>query len=250
MLRAIRRRDSEGRTLRGWMERWMNGGRDLRRSPDLISELNDELRYYRLQVFPVGLEELNEPELPRLWLPNDVQSDDRLLLSSGGKAIAIHFSIRGNRPLLARRFVDFVLGPDADRLRQCGRPSCTEYFVRAGKHTTYCSDGCGRSTSASAAMRARREKDQKRRLQLARQRGEDVSRPMAVRLEATTRSGREHHLTLGDEARPFGSTCLDPQAVSTGTQLGQRRSSPLTQRRGLRLLVVSAIRRLTARRRL
>ena len=51
--------------------------------------------------------------------------------------------------------------------------------------------------------------------------GEGVSRPMAFRLEATTRSGREHHLALGDEAGPFGSPAWTLKRLAlVRTQLG------------------------------
>jgi hypothetical protein len=168
MLHAIGRRGSEGQTLRDWMDRWIAGSRDFQQCPDLMSELNVELQYCRRQILPASPGELNLRELPPEWLGKYLEWDDPQVPMSAGKPVFVHFSTRGVRPLFARRFVDFVLGPDADRLRRCARPSCTEYFVRTGKRTTYCSDECGRSASAQASMRARREKDQQRRLQLAR----------------------------------------------------------------------------------
>jgi hypothetical protein len=169
MVHALRSRGPEGHALRTWMETWIKGGRELRSCTDLMSELNDELRYYELRVLPAGLTELNEREPPRLWLPEHVISDESQLEISGGRAILVHYSTRGSRPLFARRFAAFVLGPDADRLGRCARLDCSEYFVRTGKRTTYCSTACGRSASAHASMRARRERDHKRRLQLAQQ---------------------------------------------------------------------------------
>jgi hypothetical protein len=167
LLRSLNQSGQEGEQLRGWVRRWFSGGRDLGRCPELISEINRELRHYVRRVVPCGIEEMNLPTLPDFYLPRSVVTDDWPERTMG-QAVHVHFSTDGEMPLLARRFLDFVLSPDAANLRACGRPGCGRYFLRTGRRTRYHSDECAHSDTARTSMAARREMIRNKRLATAR----------------------------------------------------------------------------------
>jgi len=148
-----------------WVRLWLEKNRDLSQCPALITEINGLLRYYVLRVVPCGIEEMNlpEPELPHFHLSRNAWTEE-WPEHTQGREVKVHFSTRGRLPLLARRFLDFLLSSEAASLQVCGRTGCGRYFLQTPKRRKYCSPECAHSDTARKSMASKREKDQNERV--------------------------------------------------------------------------------------
>ncbi|MER5280387.1 ABATE domain-containing protein [Streptomyces sp. NPDC002809] len=57
---------------------------------------------------------------------------------------------------LARSAIDFLTGPQRERLRACTAPRCVRYFVRSHGRQEWCKPSCGNRARAARHYRSRR----------------------------------------------------------------------------------------------
>ena len=153
--------------LERWVESWLQHGRDLRRIPGQLQfEINQELAACRIQVAPYGVEEMNSPVPPPFALQGARHwySDWAPTMTEAG--ITRWSTHRMALPAL--RFVEFAGGPHRDRLNRCGRATCSNYFLREGRRTKYCSSTCAHRDSAMRATKQRRQLQTDRKLRRVR----------------------------------------------------------------------------------
>src|SRR5262249_12656851 len=130
-----------GDRVRAWAGRWLTAERNLAKCPSLISELNRELQHYERRIVPCGVNEMDLPTLTDFYLPRNSETDDWPEYT-GEQPIKVHFSTKGEMPLVAAHFVDFLRSSEATDLVVCGRPACGRFFLRTPKRTKYHSDDC------------------------------------------------------------------------------------------------------------
>lgn len=79
-----------------------------------------------------------------------------------GRAPSVRWVSDGDDPrkrvvaALARAAVDFLAGPDLDRLRACNAPRCVRYFVRSHGRQEWCKPSCGNRARVARHYRRRR----------------------------------------------------------------------------------------------
>lgn len=90
-----------------------------------------------------------EPVVPQLHWPPEGQPTTRLRSPENDPAVRLMAA-------LARAAIDFLSGPQRERLRACTAPRCVRYFVKAHGRQEWCKPSCGNRARAARHYRRQR----------------------------------------------------------------------------------------------
>ncbi|WP_020576665.1 CGNR zinc finger domain-containing protein [Actinopolymorpha alba] len=92
-----------------------------------------------------------QPVVPRLDWPSSAAPSVRLLPALQGEA-AVELSAR-----LARAAINFLAGPERERLRACTAPRCVRYFLKDHGRQEWCKPSCGNRARAARHYQRHRQ---------------------------------------------------------------------------------------------
>ena len=92
------------------------------------------------------------PAFPRLIWPPDGEPRVEVASSGDNSAAAVLAGV-------ARAAIEFLGGPDRDRLRDCQAPGCVLFFLKDHPRREWCSAGCGNRARAARHYRRHRQNE-------------------------------------------------------------------------------------------
>ncbi|MEV0321895.1 CGNR zinc finger domain-containing protein [Streptomyces sp. NPDC050658] len=92
-----------------------------------------------------------EPVVPRLAWHDEAPPEAQLLPAAGRDARSRLTAA------LARAAIDFLTGPERERLRACAAPRCVRYFVKRHGRQEWCKPSCGNRARVARHYRRQRE---------------------------------------------------------------------------------------------